>query len=263
MPAHAAHVRLSAQFPFGADFASHARHFAGERIQLVHHRVDGVLQLQNLAAHVHGDFAGKIAARHGRGHFGDITNLGRQVPGHRVHRFREVAPRTGHAAHVGLSSQFAFRADLTGHASHFARECIQLIHHRVDGVLQLQNLAANFHGDGSRQVAARHGRRDFGDIANLIGQVRRHGIDGIRQVLPHAADAFHHRLTAELSFGADLARHARHFAGERAELVHHRVDRVLQLENLSANVHRDLAGKVAVGDGRGHLGDIADLRGQD
>ena len=28
-------------------------------------------------------------------------------------------------------------------------------------------------------------------------------------------------LAAELAFGADLARHARHFRGERVELVHH------------------------------------------
>src|SRR3981189_2359389 len=30
---------LPARLSFGSDFASHARHFAGERVELVHHRV--------------------------------------------------------------------------------------------------------------------------------------------------------------------------------------------------------------------------------
>jgi hypothetical protein len=48
--------------PFGADLARHAGHFAGEAIQLVDHRVDGLLELQDLAAHVDGDLLGKVAA---------------------------------------------------------------------------------------------------------------------------------------------------------------------------------------------------------
>src|ERR1700692_879313 len=34
--------------------------FRGERAELIHHRVDGILQLQNLAAYVHGDFSREI-----------------------------------------------------------------------------------------------------------------------------------------------------------------------------------------------------------
>ena len=47
-------------------------------------------------------------------------------------------------------------------------------------------------------------------------------------------------LAAELAFGADLAGHAAHFAGEAVELIDHRVDRVLQLEDLAADVDGDL-----------------------
>ena len=46
------------------------------------------------------------------------------------------------------------------------------------------------------------------------GQVRRHEVDVVGQVLPGAGDARHLRLAAELAFGADFARHARHFGGE-------------------------------------------------
>ncbi len=57
-----------------------------------------------------------------------------------------------------------------------------------------------------------------------------HGVDRIRQILPRSADARHVGLAAQLAFGAHFARHARHFSGERAELIHHGVDGVLQLQ---------------------------------
>ena len=70
------------------------------------------------------------------------------------------------------------------------------------------------------------------------------------------------RLAAQLAFGADFARHAGHFRGEGAKLVHHRVDGVLQLEDLALDVDGDLLGQVAVGDGGGDVGDVAHLGGQ-
>ena len=55
MPRHAAHFGLAAELALGADLARHARHFGGEAVELVHHRVDGVLQLKNFALHLDGD----------------------------------------------------------------------------------------------------------------------------------------------------------------------------------------------------------------
>ena len=96
-----------------------------------------------------------------------------------------------------------------------AAKRVQLVHHRVDGFLQLQDLALHVDRDLARQVAARDGRRHFGDVAHLAREVRGHRVDVVGEVLPRAADARHVRLTAELAFGADFARHARHFGGER------------------------------------------------
>src|SRR6516165_9685977 len=56
-----------------------AGHLAGEGVQLVDHRVDGVLQLEDFALHVDGDLAAQVAARHRRGDFGDVTDLRREV----------------------------------------------------------------------------------------------------------------------------------------------------------------------------------------
>src|SRR6266403_1511400 len=50
------------------NFAGHASHFGSKRVQLVHHGVDGVLQLQDFALHVHGDLFGQIALRHSGRH---------------------------------------------------------------------------------------------------------------------------------------------------------------------------------------------------
>ena len=65
-----------------------------------------------------------------------------------------------------------------------------------------------------------------------------------------------------LALGADLARDARHLGGERAELVDHRVDRVLELEDLALDVDGDLLREVAVRDRGRDRGDVAHLLGQ-
>ena len=98
---------------------------------------------------------------------------------------------------------------VTSHAN-----AVELVDHRVDGVLELEDLALHVDGDLLRQVAERHRGGHFGDVAHLARQVGRHGVHVVGEVLPRAADARHLRLAAELAFGADLARHARHFRGE-------------------------------------------------
>ena len=258
----AGHDRLAAQLAFGADFARDARHFRGEAVQLIDHRVDGVLQLENLALDVDRDLARQVAARDGRRHLGDVAHLRGQVGAHRVDRVGQVLPRAGDVGHFGAAAELAFGADFARDAAHFRRERVQLVDHRVDGVLQLENLALDVDRDLARQVAARDRRRHAGDVADLRGQVRRHRVDRVGEVLPRAGDAGHDRLAAQLAVGADLARDARHLRGEPAQLIDHRVDGFLQLQDLAADVDRDLLGEVAVGDGDRHVGDVADLRGE-
>ena len=113
-----------------------------------------------------------------------------------------------------------------------------------------------------RQVAARHRRGHLGDVAHLGGQISRHGIDAVGQVLPGAGDAGYIGLTTEPAFGANLAGDARDFAGKAVELVDHRVDGFLQLKDLAADIDGDLVGQVAAGDGRRNIGNIAHLAGQ-
>ena len=252
-------LRLPAQLAVGAHLASHARYFARERIQLVHHGVDGVFQFENLALHIDRDLAGQVAARHGCGHFGNVSYLCREVAGHRVDRVGEILPRSGDARHVGLTAEPAFRSYFTGHARHFAGEPVELIHHRVQRFFQLQNFAAHIDGDFAGKVAIGDGSCYFGDVTNLAGQVAGHEVHIVREILPCSSDAWNVGLATEFAFRSHFAGHARHFAGEGIQLVNHRVDGVLQGEDFALHVHRDLARQVTAGYRCRDFGDVSHL----
>src|SRR5205823_3808811 len=81
--------------------------------------------------------------------------------------------------------------------------------------------------------ATRDRGRDFGDVADLGGQIARHRVDAVGEILPGAGDAGHLGLAAQLAVGADFARHARDFAGKRIELIHHGVEGFLQLKDFT------------------------------
>ena len=106
-----------------------------------------------------------------------------------------------------------------------------------------EDFALHVDGDLAAKIAARHGGGDFGDVADLGGEVRAHRVDRVGEILPGAGHAGHHGLHAEPAFGADFARHAGHFRGEGAELLDHRVDGFLELQDLAAHVDGDLAGQ--------------------
>src|SRR5207253_2368716 len=136
--------------------------------------------------------------------------------GHEVHVVGEVFPGAADAGHLRLSAQFAFGTDFAGHAGHFFGEGVELVHHGVDGVCQLQNFALDVDGGVAGEVAAGHGGGDLGNVAHLSGQVASHGVYRIGEIPPGARHAGNLRLTAELSVGADFTRHARNLGSENA-----------------------------------------------
>ncbi len=256
------HPRLTAELPFRADLACDPGDLLGEVRELVHHRVDGRHQLQDLALRVHGDLLRQIALGDRRRHLGDVADLRRQVVRHEVDGLRQVLPGAGDALHLGLPAEDALRTDLPRHPRHLIGERGQLVDHRVERVLQLQDLAPGVHVDRLGQVPARHRRGDLRDVTDLGGQVARHAVHGVGQVPPDARDARHLRLTAEPAVRTHLARYPRHLIGEGRELVDHRVDGVLQLQDLPAGIHVDLLREIAARDGRRHLRDLPHLRSE-
>ena len=227
------HDGLSAQFPFGSDLARDAGHFRSEGIQLVYHRIDGFLQLKDFPFHIHGDLARQVASRDRRGDVGDIAHLRGEVVCHRVDVVGEILPRPGNTTDLGLAAEFAFRPDLPGHACDFGGKGIELIHHGVDGFLQLENLSLDIHGDLPRQVAACDRCRDVGNVAHLRGEVARHLVDAFGEVLPDAGNALDLRLSAELALGADFARDTGNFRRENGELVDHAIYQFGRMQKLA------------------------------
>src|SRR5262249_37130845 len=106
------------------------------------------------------------------------------------------------------------------------------------------------------------GLGNVGDVADLRRQVTRHRIDTVSQIFPGARYASHVSLPAESPLGADLARDAGNFRRKRAQLIDHRVDGAFELEAFAFDVAGDLLCGTAVCDGRGNVGDVADLRRQ-
>ena len=221
--AHVFHFGLTAELAFRTDFARDARHFRREPVQLIDHRIDGLLELENFAFDIDRDLAGQVAAGDGGRHFRDVAHLARQVRRHRVHVIREILPRACDAGHDRLPAELAFGADFARDARHLGRERAQLIDHGVDGFFELLNFAADVDGDLAREIAVRDRGRDVGDVAHLTGQIAGHRVHVIGEILPRTGCTRDDRLSAELAFGADLARDARHFRGKQAHLIDHGV----------------------------------------
>src|SRR5207245_1737842 len=173
-----------------------------------------------------GDLLGQVAAGDRGGDFGDVADLRGQVARHRVDALGQILPGAGNAEHIGLAAEASVGADLAGDARHLAGEGVELIDHRVDGLLELQDLARDVDGDLLRQIAAGDRRRHLGDVAHLLGQVRRHEVDVVGQVLPRPADAEHGGLAAQFAFGPDLTGNPSYLRGESVELIDHDVDGV-------------------------------------
>src|SRR5262249_57130255 len=113
-------------------------------------------------------------------------------------------PPAGNAAHARLPAESSFRTHLAGDAGHFGRERAELIDHRIDGVLQFKDLAADIDGDLLGQVAIGDGGGDLGDVAYLGGQVTSHHVDTVGQVLPGTGNVLDLSLSTESSFGTHL-----------------------------------------------------------
>src|SRR5206468_1939843 len=159
-----------------------------------------------LAAYIDGDLLRQITLGDRDRDIGDVAHLVGQVRRHRVDVLGEILPGARGARHLRLAAELALGADLARDAPHIARKALELFDPRFLRVVLPVYLAAYVDGDLLRQVAVGDRGRDLGDVAHLVRQVRRHRVDVVGEVLPHARDALHLRLAAELAVRADLAR---------------------------------------------------------
>ena len=176
---------------------------------------------------MHSELLAQVAGRDGCDNLDDPAYLVCEVRRHDIHGVGQVLPGTCHPGDLGLSSEFTLSADFARHASDFRGKGVELIDHRVNGVLQLKDFAFDIDRDFSRQIAARHCGGYLGDVSHLGGQVRAHGIDRISKIFPCSRNAGDDGLNAEPSFRPDFPCHAGDLGSERSQLFDHGVDRSL------------------------------------
>ena len=182
--------------------------------QVEDHRVDVVFQFRHFAFRIDLDGARQIALGHRGRHFGDRAHLRGQVGRQQVDVAGEILPGAGGAGYVRLSAQAAIDAHFARDVGHLVGERRQSVGHVVDGFGQGRDLALGLHGQLLAQIAVRDRSHHLHDAAHLFGEVGRHEVHVVGQVLPGAADARDLGLSTEFAFGAHLARDASHLAGE-------------------------------------------------
>src|SRR5207249_7139419 len=153
---------------------------------------------------------------------GDVADLSGEIVRHKVHVIGKVFPRTGQTLHLSLAAELTFSADFAGDARDFGSKRGELVHHSIDRVFQLEHLSFHIYGNFFRQIAAGYSRGDFGDVADLSGEVGRHGIDVVGEVFPGSGYALHFGLAAEFSFGTDFAGDAGSSEDRRGGVVRRR-----------------------------------------
>ena len=161
--------------------------------QVVDHRVDVVFELGHFAARIDLNRARQVAFGHGGRDLGDRAHLRGEICGQQVDVAGEVFPGAGGAWHVGLAAETAFDADFARDRGHLIGEGRQRVGHVVDGFGERRDFALRFHRQVLLQVAVGDRGHDLHDAAHLFGQVGRHDVDGVGQVLPGAGDARHLR----------------------------------------------------------------------
>ena len=207
---------------------------------MIDHRVDSIFQLQDFTFDIYGDLFREVAVCHGSRHLCDVTNLARQVTGHEVDVVGQILPGSGNALNLCLTAEFSFRTHFTRHACYFRGKGVELVNHRVDGIFQFQNLASNVYSNLLREVAVCHGSRYLCDVAYLAGQIARHEVDVVGQVLPRSGNACHLRLPAEFPFRSHFTSNTRYLRSKGAKLIDHRVDGVLEFQDFTLHIDGDL-----------------------
>ena len=73
------HIRTTTELTLRTDLSGHTRDFSGEGAQTFHHVIDGVLQIEEFAAHFHVDGFAEIATCDSCINCGDGAHLRRKV----------------------------------------------------------------------------------------------------------------------------------------------------------------------------------------
>jgi len=198
-------LRLPAELPFDSHFARDSSHLTRERVELVDHGIDGVLQFEELAFDVDRDLLAQVAVGDRGGHLRDVSHLTGQVAGHQVDVVGEVLPDTTDLdGDRGGLTELALGADLARDARHLGDEAVELIDHRVDGVLQLEHLAADVDRDLLAQVSVGDGTDHALHLDRRSHEVVDQAVDRLHALRPRLVPREHDALRELALFADDL-----------------------------------------------------------
>ena len=151
--------------------------------QIADHRVDVVLQLRHLAARLDLDRARQIPLGHGGRDLGDGAHLRGEVRGEQVDVAGEVLPGAGGARNIRLPAETALDADFPRDRGDLIRESRERVRHVVDGLGERRHLALRTNREVLLEVSIGDRGHHLHDAAHLLGEVHRHHVHGIGQVL--------------------------------------------------------------------------------
>src|SRR5207244_11240484 len=110
-----------------------------------------------------------------------------------------ILPRPRPTPHPRLTPPLALPSTPLFQSRYFRGKAVQLVHHRVDGALQLQSLPAHVYRDLLRQVALGDRGSHLGDVAHLVGGADGCSLVAVGEILPCAPRARNPRLAAQLA----------------------------------------------------------------
>ena len=180
-------------------------------------------------------FLDKSPRGHGGRHFGDVADLAGQVVGHQVHVVGEVLPRAGDAFAPAPGRRACLRCRLRGPRGSL-RDAKALSWSTIMLMVFLSSRISPF---TSTVIFFDRSPRATAVVTSAMLRTWPVRLVAIALTLSVRsfqvpATPFTLRLAAELAFGADFARHARHFGGEGGELLDHRVDDLADAQELAA-----------------------------
>src|SRR5258706_401218 len=136
-PGHPLPLRLPAELSFRSHFPRDARHFRGERAELVHHLVDRLrraqeFSLQRAVVDLQGHRLRKVALGDRADHPRRFTGRVHEVVDERVNRHDRIAPEAAHVAHLRALLQLAFLAHLLPQRRQLLDDALVQLHHFVE-----------------------------------------------------------------------------------------------------------------------------------
>ena len=145
------------------------------------------------------DRPGQITLGHRRRHVRDRAHLGREVRSQLVHVVRKVFPCPGSARHRRPGRRAFLPRRLRGPPSSPDPRTWPASRSCVDGVRELGDFTFRLDEQLPLQVTVRDRGHDLGNAAHLVGEVARHEIHVVGEILPRARHTLHVRLAAELA----------------------------------------------------------------